>query len=266
MTSRAIDDDDDDRPPPAKSARVKPASTRGRPGQRRINVNNVNNSNHSIGGSGLTLVKRPKSVDPRFDPMFGGLADQRHFEKSYSFLLEQQAEEEQRRRFRIRCLKCVLKRHELDRARIAARSDAAATEGGGRGKKTSRPTAEEEDEDEDLDAYEKEIFGDEHQQELRALKLTPPQHIYRELDELKRDSQLYISRTKNTVAVSRRDEVKKDLMRKEVQAVKAGTKARPFFPKRAELKRAVLSDRFDRLEEKGGKDAVDRYLSRKVKH
>jgi len=83
--------------------------------------------------------------------------------------------------------------------------------------------------------------------------------------QLQREAQLYTAQTKNTVANSRQDRVKKEWMKKEVTAVKDGVKVRPHFPKRSELRRAVISDTFERLEESGGKIAVDRYLTRKVK-
>lgn len=229
--------DPEDRPPPAKSARAKPSSAhhRGQP-------------------------SRPaRPVDPRFDPMFGASTDIKSFEKNYKFLLEQQDAEEEARRFRIKCLKCVLRRHEIEQARLEARRQEEGS------KKKAKRTAEDEDEDEDLSDYEREVFGEDHAQDLRVMKLTPPQHLYRELEQLQRDSQLYVSRRKNTAAVSRKDQVRKALMKKEVSAVKEGAKARPYFPKRSVVKRAVLSDRFEQLEEKGGKGAVDRYLARKTK-
>lgn len=38
-----------------------------------------------------------------------------------------------------------------------------------------------------------------------------------------------------------------------------------FFPKRKELKKAVIADTFDKLQQSGGKAAVDRYVLRKEK-
>lgn len=207
----------DDAPPPAKSARVRPAA-------RQVHSQRV----------------RRVTLDPRFDPMFGR-ADPKVFEANYKFLRDQQHEEETQRRFRMRCLKCLIRRHELEEA------------------------------GEDLDEYdltdeERETFGPDHQQELAALKLTPPERIYAELEQLQRACQLHVSRTKNAVADSRHEHVKKEIMRKELQSVKDGTKSKPFYPKRSVVKRAVLADTFDKLEAKGGKAAVDRYVARKVKH
>eukprot|EP00796_Vickermania_ingenoplastis_P009128 gene9129-6416_t len=206
---------DDDGPPPAKSARVRPrrAMPRG----------------SSKAGLG----------DPRFDTLHGR-ADTRAFEHNYKFLREQQEEEEQRRRFRIRCLKCIIRRLELE-------------------------DAGEDLEEYDLSDTEREVFGEDHLSELAALKRTPPQHIYKELQQLQRESQLYVSQSKDSGVKSRQKSVRKEIIKKEVGAVKAGAKSKPFFPKRSELKRAVLSDTFDRLESVGGKAAVDKYLLSKKK-
>lgn len=213
---------DDDGPPPVQDAHRRPRPKAAQRG----------------GGFGAKAVSGSR-VDPRFDPMFGR-ADARHFEQNYKFLREEEEKEEVQRRFRMRCLKCVLRRCELEEAG--------------------------EDLDEyDLSDYEQEVFGEDHQRELREMKLTPPQHLHTELEQLKRASQLYISRTRDNSAKDRHSSVKKELLKKEVQAVKAGTKSKPYFPKRAEVKKAMLADTFTHLNDKGGKNAVDRYLIRKRK-
>lgn len=212
---------DDEGPPPVQDAHKKPKRAFAQRGG--TNKKDV-------------LARR---VDPRFDPMFGR-ADARHFEQNYKFLREEEEKEEVNRRFRIKCLKCIIRRCELEEAG--------------------------EDLDEyDLSDYEQEVFGEDHQRELREMKLTPPQQLYRELEQLQRASQLYISRTRDNSAKDRHASVKKALLKKEVQAVKAGTKTKPYFPKRAEVKKAMLAETFTHLNEKGGKAAVDRYLIRKRK-
>ncbi|KPI83327.1 hypothetical protein ABL78_7636 [Leptomonas seymouri] len=214
---------DDDGPPPAQDAHRKPKRQFPKPG----------------GGFGTRKGDAVKRVDPRFDPMLGR-ADVRHFEQNYKFLREEEEKEEMARRFRIKCLKCVIRRCELEQAG--------------------------EDLDEyDLSDYEQEVFGEDHQRELREMKLTPPQQLYAELEQLQRATQLYVSRTRDKSAQDRHARVKKELLKKEVQAVKAGTKSKPYFPKRAELKKAMLADTFTHLNEKGGKAAVDRYVIRKRK-
>lgn len=169
-----------------------------------------------------------------------GRADVRQFEQHYGFLREQEQSEEAERRFRMRCLRCVLRRHELEEAG-------------------------EDLEEYDLSDEEQEVFGTEHQSQLAQLKLTPPSRIYEELDQLKRASQLYVSKTKDASVKERQLRAKKELMKKEVGEVKAGRKSTLFFPKRAEVKRAVLASTYDRLNESGGKAAVERYLIRKKK-
>nr|CCM36067.1 hypothetical protein, conserved [Leishmania guyanensis] len=178
-------------------------------------------------------------IDPRFDPMFGR-ADKRAFEQHYGFLREAEAKEEEERRFRIKCLRCVIRRCELEEVG-------------------------EDLDDYDLSDYEQEVFGEDHQRELREMKLTPPQRLYAELEQLQRASQLYVSKTRDASVKDRRSSVKKNLLRKEVAAVKAGIKARPYFPKRAEVKRATTADTFSRLHDRGGKAAVERYVIRKRK-
>lgn len=214
---------DDEGPPPVQDAHR-------RPPPRRAAQSGI------ASGRGAAAAKR---MDPRFDPMFGKV-DVRHFEQHYKFLREEEEKEEVERRFKIKCLKCVLRRAELEEAG--------------------------EDLDEyDLSDYEQEVFGEDHQRDLRAMKLTPPQHLYKELAQLQRASQLYTARTRDDKVKDRHATVKKELLKKEVQAVKAGTKSKPFFPKRAEVKKAMLADTFTHLNDKGGKAAVDRYLMRKQK-
>lgn len=216
-------DDDDDGPPPAKSAHVKPKGKSG-------SSSSLHNSNKS---------QKAAIGDPRFDPIYGP-ADTRHFEQHYKFLIEQQAEEEERRKFRIRCLRCVLRRIRLE-------------------------DAGEDLEEYDLSDTEREVFGEEHLSDLAQLKRTPTKQIVEELEKLQRESQVYISQVKDKSAKSRRSNVRTSLIKKEVEAVKQGVKSKPYFPKRSEVKRAVLSDTFDRLEGVGGKAAVDKYLLSKKK-
>ncbi|KAG5511694.1 hypothetical protein JKF63_07291 [Porcisia hertigi] len=219
----------EDGPPPAHDAHKRP--------RRATQVRAASGANAPA--ASVKSARSKRRIDPRFDPMFGR-ADTRLFEQNYGFLRESEAKEEAERRFRIKCLKCVLRRCELEEAG--------------------------EDLDEyDLSDYEQEVFGEDHQRELREMKLTPPQRLYTELEQLQRASQLYISKTRDASVKDRQSKVRKELLRKEVAAVKTGTKARPHFPKRAEVKRAIMADTFSRLNEKGGQGAVDRYVIRKRK-
>ncbi|CCW67526.1 unnamed protein product [Phytomonas sp. Hart1] len=197
------------------------------------------NSSTQLGSHALPTPQRHRPIDPRFDPMFGN-ADLSQFKNNYKFLQEQIEEEETRRQHRIRCLKCILRRFTLE----DAGEDLAEY---------------------DLSEDERMIFGEDQLQELNHLKLTPSERIHAELDKLKRESQLYKSKTKGNAAVSRKAQIKKGLMRKEVQAVKMGTKLKPYFPKRSVVKKAIHADTFESLEQKGGKHAVERYLARKSK-
>ncbi|CAC9442012.1 conserved hypothetical protein [Leishmania infantum JPCM5] len=219
----------DDGPPPVHDAHKRPRRTTSSRGAK----SSTNTA------SSVTSAVAQRRIDPRFDPMFGR-ADKRMFEQNYGFLREAEEKEEAERRFRIKCLRCVIRRCELEEAG--------------------------EDLDEyDLSDYEQEVFGEDHQRELREMKLTPPQRLYAELEQLQRASQLYVSKTRDASVKDRRSSVKQELLRKEVVAVKAGRKARPYFPKRAEVKRAMTADTFSRLNDKGGKAAVDRYVIRKRK-
>lgn len=217
-------DDDDDGPPPAKSAHVKPKS--------KLAVSS--SALHSSTGG-----RRAAIGDPRFDPIYGP-ADTRHFEQHYKFLREQQAEEEEKRKFRIRCLRCILRRIRLE-------------------------DAGEDLEEYDLSDTERDVFGEDHLSDLALLKRTPTRQIVEELEKLQRESQIYVSQLKDSHTKSRRGNVRSSLIKKEVEAVKQGVKSKPYFPKRSEVKRAVLSDTFDRLEGVGGKAAVDKYLLSKKK-
>ncbi|KEG14295.1 hypothetical protein DQ04_00531000 [Trypanosoma grayi] len=205
-----------DGPPPERSARVRP--------QRR---------------STIPVVRRRPSVDPRFSDLYGTV-DQKQFEEHYKFLREQQDDEETRRRHRMRCLKCIIKRGELE----ASGADL---------------------EEYDLSETEREVFGDDQQDELAALKLIPLEVVQAELQQLQRESQLYVTRTKGRQVQARRDSLRREIIKREAVAVRQGKKQRPFIPKRAQLKREVLADTFERLERKGGKGAVDRYVERKSK-
>lgn len=224
---------DDDVPPPVRDAHKRPR--RPQPTRGRL----ATSSPSAAMSANAAAAATPRRLDPRFDALFGR-ADARAFEQNYGFLREAQAKEEADRRFRIKCLKCIIRRCELE-------------------------DAGEDLEEYDLSDCEQEVFGPDHQRELRELKLTPPQRLYGELEQLQRASQLYTAQSHDASVKDRRSRVKKELLRKEVTAVKAGAKAKPFFPKRAALKRAVLADTFERLNEKGGSAAVDRYLVRKRK-
>lgn len=213
-------DDDKDGPPPAHSARIRPA--------RSASQSHLSSS---------SAVPRRSGIDPRFQEMLGKV-NMRQFEQNYSFLREQSEEEESARRFRIRCLRCVLRRHELE-------------------------DAGEDVEQYDLSDDERDTFGPEHAQELREMKCTPPVHLYAELERLKGESTLHKARTRNQTALTRQQSVRKELMKKELNAVRAGQKSRMYFPKKQAVKRAVLADTFDKLEESGGRAAVDRYVQRK---
>ncbi|KAF8289373.1 putative protein of unknown function (DUF947) [Trypanosoma cruzi] len=207
-------DDTSDGPPPERSARVRPKHR-----------------------SALPAVRRQRAVDPRFSDLYGTV-DQKQFEVHYKFLREQQEEEETHRRNRIRRLKCIARRGELE----ASGADL---------------------EEYDLSETEREVFGEDHLDELSAMKLLPLQDVQRELQQLQRESQLHVSRTKGRHVQSSRDTLRKEIIKREALAVKEGKKQRPFIPKRAHLKREILADTFERLERKGGKGAVEKYVGRK---
>lgn len=207
----------EDGPPPAKSARVKP----------------VEKFRQKM------FPSKSAAGDPRFDPLYGAVNKQ-SFEKNYTFLREEQAKEEEQRRFRMKCLKCFLRRVELE--------------------KSGENLA-----DYDLSDTENEVFGEEHRKELAVLKRSPPNIIYEELHQLQRESQIYVSQTKDGQVHDRKHKIYTNRMKEEVKAVREGKKSKAFFPKRKEVKQMILSDTFDRLEKAGGKAAVGKYLVEKQK-
>ncbi|EPY40973.1 hypothetical protein AGDE_02952 [Angomonas deanei] len=157
-----------------------------------------------------------------------------------------QEEEEVERKWRIRRLKCIIRRIELEKA---------VKDG---------ELGEEEFGEYDLSDVEEELFEG-HRDELIQLKRTPPAEVFRELETLQRASQLYLSQSKGNAVLSRKDNVRKEMLKKEVKLVKEGAKQKPFFPKRSAVKRALIEDTYEHLDKTGGKQAVDRYLARKTK-
>lgn len=134
----------------------------------------------------------------------------------------------------------------------------------------------EEDEEFDLSEQEREVFLDgideedatsvqQALRELALLKRTPKAAIQEELQQLKRETTLYLSQVGERKAKSRVAEVKKAAMKAEVKAVKEGKKQKPYFMKRKEVKERIAADTFEKLEQRGGKLMVDKYLERKQK-
>lgn len=189
--------------------------------------------------AGAPSASKSSVGDPRFDPIYGPV-DKQLFERNYKFLRVEQVKEEQERRGRIKRLKCFLRRVELEKS------------------------------GENLDEYdlsdtENEVFGEEHRMELSVLRRTSPIEIYKELSKLQRESQIYISQTKDSEVHDRRKKLETTRVKEEVKAVKEGKKSKPFFPKRREIKQQILSDTFERLEKAGGKAAIEKYVVRKQK-
>ncbi|RHW70087.1 hypothetical protein DPX39_090045600 [Trypanosoma brucei equiperdum] len=185
--------------------------------------------------SGVPAVRPHRFVDPRFSDLYGAV-DRKQFEDNYKFLREQEEEEQSRRKHCIQCLKYALRRHEREEV----------------------GQDEESEEEEDR-------FEEENRDEINRLMLRPPSDLKAELQQLKRESQLYISRTKDREVRARRQAVRKGIIKREAAAVRDGKKQRAFIPKRSQLKREVLAETFDKLEKKGGKGAVDKYVERKTK-
>nr|CCC92901.1 conserved hypothetical protein [Trypanosoma congolense IL3000] len=208
---RDMPNNDPDGPPPERSARVRP--------QRQ---------------SCVPTVRHPRSVDPRFDDLYGAV-DHKQFEDNYKFLREQEEEEERQRRHRIKCLKTAVRRH--------MKEDLGVDD-------------EEEEQDE---------FSMKHHEEIEALMFRRLPDVKAELKQLQHESQVYVSKVKGRQVQTRRDAVRKEVIKREVAAVRSGKKLRPFIPKRSQLKREVLAEAFEKLEKKGGKGAVDKYLERKAK-
>lgn len=201
------------------------------------------------------LPKKHRAVDPRFDPMYGSINEQQ-FKQNYKFLEDQRQDEQSRRRIKIRRLNTILRRL--------------------RAEKEAEANGEEVDGDYNFSEDEEEVFlrdideGDvasrsEALGELRRMKRTPMHRLERELLEVQRESTLYQSQVGDSKAKSRVADVKKSIMKAEVKAVKEGTKNKPFFLKRGDLKRRVAEDKFEELNQKGGKNLVDKYMERKRK-
>lgn len=99
--------------------------------------------------------------------------------------------------------------------------------------------------------------------ELSQLRRTPIERIEEELVQLKRQVSLYRSNVGDAKAKDRANIVKKKIMKEEVESVKKGDKKAPYFLKKNELRKRVMEDRFDELNQRGGKLAVDKYVGRK---
>nr|CCC50523.1 conserved hypothetical protein [Trypanosoma vivax Y486] len=180
----------------------------------------------------VPMVRHRRSIDPRFSDFYGTV-DRKQFENNYKFLREWEAAEEVQRRERIHLLKRAVHRYERE-------------------ERGSSDECTEDDEDGVED-------------EVAALMLRPLDDLRRELRELERELQVHVSRVKGRQAQSRRDALRKQIIKREAAAVRDGKKQRAFIPKRSQLKRELLSETFERLERKGGMAAVDKYVERKAK-
>lgn len=204
-------------------------------------------------GAGLALPSKPKTIDPRFHSAYGSFQPQ-HYDQQYKFLQSQREEEQIARYKRIKRLHSMLRRFAVEENLLSG----------------------EEDEEFDLSEQEREVFLDgideedatsvqQALRELALLKRTPKAAIQEELQQLKRETTLYLSQVGERKAKSRVAEVKKAAMKAEVKAVKEGKKQKPYFMKRKEVKERIAADTFEKLEQRGGKLMVDKYLERKQK-
>lgn len=197
------------------------------------------------------VVQKPKkSVDPRFDPMYGSFNKQ-HFEQHYKFLEERREGEHVQHMRRIRQLNAIIRRHALEEAG----EDIA---------------------DYDLSETEREMFCDgipeddseaqrQAMRECSRLKKLPINMIEEEKERLQREVTVFKSQQGEKKTMKRINEVKKETMKKELKAVKEGEKKNPYFLKRGELKKKVAESTFEHLEGRGGKLLVDKYIERKRK-
>ena len=210
----------------------------------------------AIASSSSASTKKSKTIDPRFHSAYGSFQAQ-HYDHRYQFLTEQREQEQQVRYKRIKRLHTMLRR-------FAVEEHNHQEEGG------------EDDEAYDLSETEREVFLDGIDEEdttsvqaalreLAILKRTPKAAIQEELQQLKRETTLYRSQVGEQKAKSRVAEVRKAAMKAEVKAVKDGTKQKPYFMKRKDVKEKIAADTFDKLDQRGGKLMVDKYLERKQK-
>jgi hypothetical protein len=226
---------DDDARPIERSARKKPTAAA------------------SSAAVALAAPRRHRAVDPRFDPMYGSM-DKRQFNNNYKFLEDQREVEQTSRLARIKRLHMIVRRHKLEAA--------AAESGADLGEEFNLTEDEEEVFLEGIDA-EDAAARNAALRELATLRRTPVETIEQEVVQLKRQSSLYRSNVGDVKAKDRANLVKKRIMKEEVASVKKGEKQSPYFLKKSELKKRVMENRFDELNERGGKLAVDKYVGRK---
>ena len=224
-------------------------------------------------GDGQQLPTRKKSVDPRFDPLHGPL-NNTEFKQRYKFLEEMEEDEQKNRLRRIKILNTALKRIRMEHAlaakkifHLANKKERQAAAAAGEQRDEGYDLAELEEIVGGLSDDENDAWGDDadamHQlEELRHL----PEHMVRhELEGLKRQSTIFKSKTSNSRALSQKSSVKKDLLKAEIQAVRAGKKSKVFVPKRTELKKRVLEKTYESLQARGGQQMVSTFLERKAK-
>ncbi|CUE72829.1 Hypothetical protein, putative [Bodo saltans] len=201
----------------------------------------------------LAAPRRHRAVDPRFDPMYGSM-DKKQFNNNYKFLEDQREIEQTTRLARIKRLHMIVRRHRLEAA--------AAESGEDLGEEFNLTEDEQEVFLEGIDERDA-IARTAALRELATLRRTPVSQIEDEVAQLKRQSSLYRSNVGDVKAKDRANLVKKRIMKEEVASVKKGEKQSPYFLKKSELKKRVMENRFDELNERGGKLAVDKYVGRK---
>lgn len=102
-------------------------------------------------------------------------------------------------------------------------------------------------------------------QMMEELRHEPYDTLQQMLLDLKHHSTLFKSKTANARALTQQSSVKRELMKKELRAVKDGKKSKVFIPKRKEVKSKILEKTYESLAERGGQQMVSTYLERKAK-
>lgn len=183
---------------------------------------------------------RRKSVDPRFDPLYGSL-NKNTVKHSYAFLAEMEKAEFGEHLQRMKVLR--------EASRRAAKREADGDSGS--------ENAEDDDAEDRDEEFEAAVSA--------ATATMRPQRLERALAEEQRFVAHFRQKEKQSQATDREQEVRKRYMKAQAQDVLEHRKARPFFLKSSEMKKEVERARFDALEKKGGQDLVDKFIDRKRK-
>jgi hypothetical protein len=180
-------------------------------------------------------VRRRKVSDARPDPRFDHSISKTNpnaAEHHYGFMQELAHADARSAEWRLRCIRRELKRRDHERRVDAGEDD-----------EVSELTSSDDEEEDDVHGA-----GMSRQDRLDAkvrYGLIPEHVLRREGAQLKAEAMRRKSLAGDAAAKAKAAKVKRETIKKELADVAAGKKARPFFPKRAELKTREAESRFN---------------------